>query len=156
MENAALIQAFYTAFAAGNAEAMVACYHPDIVFSDPAFGELKGKDACNMWRMLISRSKGNIKISFSDVQATATTGSAKWVAEYNFGQTGRKVINRINADFVFSEGRIIRHNDNFNLHQWAGQALGWKGKLLGGTSFMQKKIRANCRSLLQKFAEANP
>jgi len=43
--HAALVQRFYAAFDARDAEAMAACYHPDVVFSDPVFGELRGERA---------------------------------------------------------------------------------------------------------------
>jgi len=36
--NAALIQRFYEAFQRSDAEAMAACYAPDVQFSDPVFG----------------------------------------------------------------------------------------------------------------------
>src|SRR5688572_14968330 len=115
MISAEIITDFYNAFARANAEGMVKYYSDDIVFSDPAFGELKGERAKNMWRMLIQRSKGEIKITFNDIQANDKTGSAQWRAEYIFAQTGRKVINNIHASFEFNDGKIIKHTDHFNL-----------------------------------------
>ncbi|HTF05502.1 MAG TPA: nuclear transport factor 2 family protein [Bacteroidia bacterium] len=151
MSHQQLIQTFYESFARGDAAGMVACYHDHIVFHDPAFGELKGNDAKNMWRMLIERSKGEIKITFSDVRADETTGSANWVAEYKFAQTGRDVINRISATFEFRDGKIIRHTDVFDLWKWSRQALGWKGWLLGWSSLMKKQIRKQTASLLKAY-----
>ncbi|WP_299159185.1 nuclear transport factor 2 family protein [uncultured Tenacibaculum sp.] len=43
-----IIENFYKAFSKIDAEAMVQCYHEDIVFNDPAFGTLKGDKAKNM------------------------------------------------------------------------------------------------------------
>ncbi|HWY37910.1 MAG TPA: nuclear transport factor 2 family protein, partial [Bacteroidia bacterium] len=88
MNNKELIENFYTAFTNADAEAMIACYHNDIQFEDPAFGILYKDDAKNMWRMLIKRSKGQIKISFSNVEADEKNGSANWVAEYFFSDSG--------------------------------------------------------------------
>ncbi|MEO8761258.1 MAG: nuclear transport factor 2 family protein [Bacteroidia bacterium] len=153
MTNAELITQFYTAFANGDAEAMVACYHTDIQFQDPAFGVLKNEDAKNMWRMLISRSKGNIKITFNNVTANEKTGSAKWVAEYFYSATGRNVINIISAEFEFADGKIIKHTDTFDLYKWTKQALGTKGYLLGWTAFMRKKIQEQSGKLLKKYTE---
>ena len=45
----ALITQFYQAFQRLDADAMCACYTDDVVFSDPAFGTLRGKDAADMW-----------------------------------------------------------------------------------------------------------
>jgi len=52
----ALITRFYQAFQRLDADAMAACYTDDVVFSDPAFGELRGRDAGDMWRMLTARA----------------------------------------------------------------------------------------------------
>ena len=153
MNNAQLITNFYEAFAKGDAEAMVACYHNDIQFHDPAFGDLQGEDAKNMWRMLIGRNKGNIHITFSNIVANEKTGSANWRAEYVFSQTNRKVINVIAAKFEFADGKIIKHTDSFDIYKWTKQALGIKGYLLGWTGFMRNQIQQQSGKLLKKYTE---
>lgn len=154
MNNSELIHHFYNSFAERNAEAMISCYDNNIVFTDPAFGTLNGDDAKNMWRMLIHRSKGNLKITYENVQADEKTGSANWIAEYIFAQTGRKVINRIAAKFEFQDGKIIKHTDHFNLWRWTQQAMGWKGLLFGWTPFIQSKIRKQTNQLLKAYTKS--
>ncbi|OOG69953.1 nuclear transport factor 2 family protein [Flavobacterium sp. A45] len=139
--NEQLIFKFYTAFAKADTKTMCECYHANIQFQDPAFGILKDNDVCKMWNMLIDKSKGNIKIEFSDVKADDYSGTAKWIATYNFSKTNRKVVNVIYAQFQFKDNLIIRHTDNFDLWKWSKQALGFKGLLLGWTGFMQKQIQ---------------
>ncbi|ARV08699.1 limonene-1,2-epoxide hydrolase [Winogradskyella sp. PC-19] len=147
-----LIEKFYNAFTNLDAETMADCYHPDVVFEDPAFGTLQGERAKNMWRMLCSSQKGkNFIVTFSEIKTNKNNGSAKWEAIYNFSKTGRKVHNKISAKFEFKDGLIIRHKDNFNLHKWATQAIGFKGKLLGSTGFFRKKLQKQTNSLLDKF-----
>ncbi len=153
MTNQELITHFYTSFASGNAEAMAECYHDDILFNDPAFGTLKCEEVGNMWRMLLERSKGDLKISFSEVKANETSGSAKWEARYTFGQTGRKVINRISAEFKFENGKIIRHTDHFNMWKWSRQALGFKGLLLGWTPLITKAVQKQTNKLLKSYIQ---
>lgn len=131
---------------------MVACYHKNVIFSDPAFGTLTGDEARNMWRMLLERSQGDLKITFSDVMADEKTGSAKWRAEYTFGQTGRKVVNEITARFEFADGKIIKHTDSFDVWKWSRQALGLKGLLLGWSSFFQRKLNQQTNSQLKKYS----
>lgn len=75
--NSALITRFYEAFAQLDAEAMSACYTDDVLFSDPAFGELRGAQVGDMWRMLTSRAK-NFSVVFDQVRADDQTGSAHW------------------------------------------------------------------------------
>ena len=139
--NEETIQRFYTAFQKRDAAGMAACYAPDVQFSDPVFTDLKGAQAGAMWKMLVERGK-DTKIEFRDVRADATTGSAHWEAWYTFSTTGRKVHNIIDATFEFRDDKIVKHTDRFDLHRWAGLALGLPGKLLGWTPLLQNKIRA--------------
>jgi len=151
--NEKTITKFYTAFANANAGQMCKCYHPNVKFRDPVFGLLKGKEVCQMWKMLIENSKGNLKIEFSEVKAEEYRGSALWIATYNFSKTGRKVVNSIHARFQFQDGLIINHNDDFDIWQWARQALGITGLLLGWTGFMHKKIQEEANKSLKKYGE---
>lgn len=139
--NEETVRRFYTAFQKRDAAAMVACYAPDVQFSDPVFTDLRGPAAGAMWTMLCERGK-DLKIEFRDVRADATAGSAHWEAWYTFSATGRKVHNIIDASFEFRDGKIVKHTDRFDLHRWAGLALGMPGKLLGWTPMLQNKIRA--------------
>ncbi|MEM5316976.1 nuclear transport factor 2 family protein [Paraburkholderia sp. JHI869] len=148
--NAELIFRFYEAFQRQDIDAMLACYADDLVFCDPAFGELRGEAARDMWRMLVERAL-DFSLTFGDVGANGQTGSAKWVARYKFGPTGRTVVNRIEARFEFRDGLIARHRDSFDLWRWASQALGLKGTVLGWTPFVQRAIRAQARKSLEGF-----
>ena len=151
--NQQLIQQFYEAFEAGDADKMISCYHPDIEFEDPAFGRLKGKEVGSMWRMLLERGKGNIHIACSDIQAGEISGSAHWEAKYPFSKTGRQVHNKIDATFTFKDGKIIRHTDVFDLWKWSSMAMGMPGKLLGWTPFFKNKIRQTSKGLLKKYMD---
>lgn len=149
-EHHALITRFYEAFQRLDAEAMSACYTDDVLFSDPVFGELRGQNATDMWRMLTSRAK-DFTLTFDQVQADAQSGSAHWVATYEFGQTGAIVINDIQARFVFRDGKICEHHDHFDLWRWSRQALGAKGLLLGWTPLVKNAIRAQAHKGLKAF-----
>lgn len=148
--NAELIQRFYTAFAARDHQTMADCYRPDAHFSDPAFPHLEGSKISAMWRMLCLRGK-DLELTFSDIAADDSTGSAKWEAVYTFGQTGRKVHNRISARFELIEGKISRHVDTFDFYRWTRMALGPAGALLGWTGFLQNKVRSRAAGQLEKF-----
>lgn len=147
-----LITEFYTAFSNLDAEAMAECYHDDIVFKDPAFGILEGNQAKNMWRMLCESQKGkNFVVIFYDIEANQINGKAKWEAKYTFSKTGRVVHNKISAQFEFKDGLIIKHTDTFNLHKWATQALGFKGRVIGRTRYFKNKLQSQTKKLLYKF-----
>ncbi|UCZ87328.1 nuclear transport factor 2 family protein [Pseudomonas sp. L5B5] len=146
----ALISEFYQAFQRLDAEAMSACYTEDVVFSDPAFGELRGREAGDMWRMLVSRAK-DFSLTFDQVRADERSGSARWVATYLFSQTGNTVVNDIQARFVFRDGKICEHHDHFSMWRWARQALGAKGLLLGWTPLVKNAVRTQARKGLKAF-----
>ncbi|EKG42738.1 nuclear transport factor 2 family protein [Pseudomonas syringae] len=150
--NSALITRFYEAFAQLDAEAMSACYTDDVLFSDPAFGELRGAQVGDMWRMLTSRAK-DFSVVFDQVRADDQTGSAHWVATYLFSQTGRTVVNDIQARFVFRDGKICEHRDHFDMWRWSRQALGLKGLLLGWTPLVRNAVRAQALKGLKTFSE---
>ena len=149
-DHQALITRFYQAFQQLDAQAMAACYTDDVLFSDPVFGELRGQDAADMWRMLTSRAK-DFSLTFDQVQAQGQRGSAHWVATYVFGQTGATVVNDIRAQFVFRDGKICEHHDHFDLWRWSRQALGTKGLLLGWTPLVKNAIRAQAQKGLKAF-----
>ena len=138
--NAQLITDFYAAFGRRDAEGMVACYAPDVVFSDPVFPNLRGDEARAMWRMLCERGQ-DLRVEASGIEADDRAGKAHWDAWYTFSATGQKVHNIIDARFEFANGKIARHTDTFDLRRWAGMALGMKGKLLGWLPPVQNAIR---------------
>ncbi len=155
MHNTELINHFYTCFKKGDAEGMISCYDSAIVFTDPVFGELRGEDAKNMWRMLLSISKSQLKISFDQIEADNKSGYANWTADYIFTKTGRRVINKIAAHFEFQNGKIIRHTDQFNIWKWSQQTLGITGKLFGWTPFLKAGIRKMAKRQLEKYKREN-
>ncbi|MGY4490496.1 nuclear transport factor 2 family protein [Pseudomonas sp. TE3610] len=150
--NAALITRFYLAFQRLDAEAMAASYTDDVVFSDPAFGTLRGKDAGDMWRMLAARAK-DFSLTFDHVHASDNTGAAHWVATYLFSQTGRTVVNDIHARFVFRDGKICEHHDHFDFWRWSRQALGTPGLLLGWSPMLKGKVRQQALKGLRAFQQ---
>ena len=150
--HAELIARFYQSFARRDAEGMAACYHPDVEFSDPAFPALRGRNAGDMWRMLVERGK-DLVVESSEIQADDASGSARWVATYTFSKTGRKVVNRIRANFTFKDGLIVRHRDEFDFRAWSKQALGLVGLLFGGTSWLQKKVQGEAAQQLARWQE---
>ncbi|MGH7584970.1 MAG: nuclear transport factor 2 family protein [Gemmatimonadales bacterium] len=149
-----VIRTFYAAFQRRDHRAMAGCYAPDPRFTDPVFRTLEGLRVAAMWRMLCERAT-DLRVEVSNVQVDGHTGSADWEARYTFTPTGRKVRNRIHASFEFAGGRISRHQDEFDLHAWARQALGPKGLLLGWTPLVQKAIRAQARKSLDKFIQSS-
>ena len=130
---------------------MVQHYDQNIEFRDPAFGVLTGSDACNMWRMLIERGGENLNIEYSNIRNSEDKVLAHWEAKYPFSKTGRKVHNRIEAEFEFLNDKIIKHRDSFDLWRWSAMALGIPGTLLGWSPMLQSRIRKQCLYFLSDY-----
>ena len=148
--NAELIATFYAAFARGDGAAMAACYAPDARFSDPVFQDLEGREPGAMWRMLTARA-GDLEITLLEHDADDTAGTAHWLADYTFTQTGRKVHNDVRAEMRFAGGLIAEHRDRFSFYGWARQAFGPLGIALGWTPLLQGKVRRQARAGLDEF-----
>jgi ketosteroid isomerase-like protein len=148
--NAQLITRFYESFARRDAEAMAACYHRDIEFSDPVFPALKGAEASDMWRMLAGRAT-DLAIRFDVKNADDARGAAHWDADYTFTRTGRKVNNSIDAAFEFQDGLIRRHRDTFDLWRWSRMALGAPGVLLGWSPVIRNKVQKQAADGLEAY-----
>ena len=119
---------------------MQECYADNATFSDPVFPNLNARQVRSMWEMFCVKSK-DLKIEYRNISADENSGSAEWIATYPFSASGNKVVNHITADFLFENGKIVRHRDHFNFHKWAGQALGLSGKLLGWMPFVRNKAQ---------------
>jgi ketosteroid isomerase-like protein len=153
-ENRALVEEFYSAFQKKDYAAMNNCYHADVHFRDPVFMDLHGDEARAMWHMLCERGK-DLRLEFTNVRAGESAVSAHWEAWYTFS-TGRKVHNIINATFEFKDGKIIRHEDVFDLWRWTRQALGPVGVLLGWSPILKSKVRQTAQKGLNAFILNHP
>ncbi len=149
-----LIESFYKAFQNRDYSGMIACYHPDVHFSDPVFTSLQGNRAKAMWHMLCERGT-DLQVTFSDVVANGRSAQAHWEATYTFSGD-RQVHNIIDATFQFQDNLIIRHQDHFDLWRWTRMALGPTGTFLGWTPMVQKKVRETAVAGLDKFIANHP
>ncbi|HUP30021.1 MAG TPA: nuclear transport factor 2 family protein [Usitatibacter sp.] len=146
----ALIREFYGAFARRDAEGMARCYHPEIFFSDTVFPRLRGAEAGDMWRLLLSRAP-DLQVALDEASGDDEGGRARWTARYTFSRTGRPVVNHIAAMFAFRDGLIVRHYDNFSFWRWAAQALGPAGQVLGWFAPLKWKVRRDAAKSLERF-----
>ncbi|PST84851.1 ketosteroid isomerase [Pedobacter yulinensis] len=145
-----LIHNFYTAFQRGDYRTMQRCYADEAVFNDAVFTNLQAAEVRAMWQMLLE-SSSDLQMRFSGIEASENEGSATWIANYTFSKTGRKVENRIQAHFKFSNGKISEHTDHFSFSRWARQSLGPIGWILGKTSFLRNKVRREARRKLDAY-----
>jgi ketosteroid isomerase-like protein len=148
-DNANLIRQLYGALNRHDGEAMAEMYDPEGRFHDPAFGELTGAEAGDMWRMLTERAD-DLTVELAEHSADGEVGSARWIARYTFTRTGRPVVNDVRARFRFRDGRIAEHDDSFSLFGWARQALGPAGMVLGLPP-MSLLVRRRARADLETF-----
>lgn len=152
MTSAAVATRFYQAFQQRVPEDMIGCYAPGVVFSDPVFPSLVGKDACDMWRMLCKNGK-DLRVEFVVLPQTGDPNvvQVRWDAYYTFSKTKRPVHNAVVATMTIQNGVIVRHQDSFSFWRWAKQALGPVGLLLGWFPPLRETVRRNAQESLVAF-----
>jgi hypothetical protein len=149
----ATIERFYTAFAALDAASMQACYAPEARFEDEAFQLRGAAQIGGMWAMLCEgasspQGRAHWKLDFEVLDEHR----AHWQAHYVFTATGRRVHNRIDAEFALdAQGLILSHRDRFDFPGWARQALGLPGALLGWSPWLKNKVRAQAARQLERY-----
>jgi ketosteroid isomerase-like protein len=153
--NEQLIEAFYQAFQRKDAAGMAACYDSSIHFSDPVFTSLRGLEVDAMWAMLCEQGT-DLEVVFSNVAADDQSGGAHWEATYTLGSTGRRIHNKIDAQFEFQDGRIIRHIDDFDLWKWSRMGLGITGAFGGWSGPVKMKIRETANRSLVRYIDDHP
>lgn len=150
----ATIERLYSAFADLDGATMESCYATDAQFADEVF-ELDGRRAVGgMWRMLCAATRARGAGNWTLEVGAVTERTAHWEAHYVFSATGRRVHNRIDAEFEFDPaGLIRRHRDRFDFWAWSRQALGMPGLLLGWTPLLRNKVRAQAAANLKRFLD---
>ena len=160
-KNEETIERLYQAFSKLDADTMAACYAPDARFDDEAFSLRGAPEIGGMWKMLCeaTRAKGLDvwKLSWRDVKADASGGSAHWDAHYRFSTTGRIVDNAIDSSFTFTPaGLIAGQRDRFDFWSWSRQALGAPGLLLGWSPMLKRKVRTGAAKNLAAYLARKP
>lgn len=152
-QNRKTLEAFYSALARRDGEAMTKLYHPGATFEDPIFGTLDRAHAVAMWAMLTRASK-DLELTFQVIEVGATTATVEWKAHYTYhpvGEMANAVENRVRASFEMKDGLIHRHRDDFDFPKWLEQAFRPVGSVLGGTSWFQGFVRSQAQKKLATF-----
>jgi ketosteroid isomerase-like protein len=153
--NEQLLEDFYASFNRHDGDAMAAAYSPDAHFSDPVFVDLTGGEAGDMWRMLTGRA-ADLTVELVSSRADEKSGEARWIARYQFAQTGRPVVNDVTSAFRFTDGHIAEQRDDFGFWGWSRQALGLPGLLLGWTPMLRRSVQSRARAGLRAFQQGRP
>ncbi|NJO40981.1 MAG: nuclear transport factor 2 family protein [Cyanobacteria bacterium RU_5_0] len=149
--NAKLIQRFYTSFKDRDYKGMIQCYHPSVDFSDALF-DLRGDAVAAMWYMLCKNAT-DLDVTLIDFAANDEMGIAHWEATYNFSETGRTVHNVVEARFEFKDGKIIKHQDNWDFWKWSNMALGLMGRFFGWAPVIKNTVKQKAGKKLAVFME---
>jgi SnoaL-like domain len=119
--NTVLLEKFYKSVQDHDHLATAECYHPNATFKDIAFDLREKKMIQAMWHMI---GATDLQISYKVEGANEHDGTARWVADYTFTDSGRKVHNDLRSKFVFKDGLILRQVDDCDPWKWGMQALG--------------------------------
>ena len=143
---------FYEAFMVRDFYTMGLLYANHATFQDPVFPRLTAQGARLMWQMLLSEAE-DLEVTVNILEDTPDRASVDWTARYTFTPTKRVVVNKVHSDMVIAAGKIVQQVDDFSFWRWSGQALGWKGWLLGWTPLVRDKVRRQAARSLKEFAQ---
>jgi SnoaL-like domain len=114
--------------------------------------DLRGDAVAAMWYMLCKNAT-DLDVTLIDFAANDEMGIAHWEATYNFSETGRRVHNTVEARFEFKDGKIIKHQDNWDFWKWSNMALGLVGRFLGWTPMIKNTAKQKAGEKLAVFME---
>jgi ketosteroid isomerase-like protein len=145
-------QRFYDAFMVRDHYTMGLLYANHATFRDPVFPRLTAQGARLMWQMLLSEAE-DLEINADILEDGPERARVNWTARYTFTPTKRVVVNRVRTVMTIAAGKIVQQVDEFNFWRWSGQALGWKGWLLGATPLVRDKVQKQAAKSLTEFAQ---
>jgi uncharacterized protein len=143
---------FYEAFMVRDHYTMGLLYANHATFRDPVFPRLTAQGTRLMWQMLLSEAE-DLAIDVNIIEDTPDRARVDWVARYTFTPTKRPVVNRVHTEMAIAAGKIVQQVDDFSFWRWAGQALGWRGWLLGYTPLVRDKVQRQAAKSLTEFAQ---
>jgi hypothetical protein len=143
---------FYEAFMVRDFYTMGLLYANHATFRDPVFPRLTAQGARLMWQMLLTEAE-DLEISADIREDTADRARVDWTARYTFTPTKRLVVNKVHTEMVIAAGKIVQQVDDFSFWRWSGQALGWKGWLLGATPLVRDPVQRKAAKSLKEFAQ---
>ena len=145
-------QRFYDAFMVRDHYTMGLLYANHATFRDPVFPRLTAQGARLMWQMLLSEAE-DLEVNADILEDGPARARVNWTARYTFTPTKRVVVNRVRTEMTIAAGKIVQQVDEFNFWRWSGQALGWKGWLLGATPVVRDKVQRQAAKSLTEFAQ---
>ncbi len=158
IEAQALVQRYFTAFAALDAAAMNDCLHPEISYTDPLFPNLRRQQVAAMWRMrlaVMALHRKDMSLSWTVVFCEERKAQVFWEANSRHAG-GRRIRHKALATLAFWDGRIVRHVDGYNFWHWSRQALGITGALLGWHKGYRLAVQAAALRQLTSFMHSGP
>jgi ketosteroid isomerase-like protein len=114
---------FYGAFVKRDYATMEQLYSPNVNFRDAIFAYPNRDGAMGMWRKILGDpskpTENQFRYEFKRMEGDVAVGV--WVADYKV--FGRPVHNVIESRMTVRDGKIVDHQDSFDLAKWSRQAL---------------------------------
>ena len=151
--NVELIENFTRPSLAATMPACSRCYDPAVDFADPVFTvQANVHTPCGTCSSAEARPSRSPSTRFKPTtQVEARTGKRSII----FRRPKRPVLNIIDAEFKFRNGKIYWHRDHFDFWKWSRQALGTSGMLLGWSPILHNRVRKTASANLDKFIVAH-
>jgi hypothetical protein len=146
-----LTQTFFEHLSARNLSGMLDCYHPNVQYSS-SFLTLQGDSVANMWHSLWQYLP-DLVVHYED--SDVRPAFIYWSASYTYPPTARRVSHSLTTHLSFVDGLIAEQSDRFNFHEWAANAYGTMGKLVGDWPIFQQRVQHQVRKRVSQRLENN-
>ena len=150
-------ESYFKSFAAHDSTAMNLLYEDatEGVFQDPVFGALRTNETRAMWEMLLQSPK-NFSVKYGIQSVVGNVVTVRWIARYDYSQTGQRVKNVATTALKIENGKIVRQVDSFDICRWFSMAMpvDKAAMLCLNPDLFRGGIRAALNAYMSKHGEA--
>lgn len=115
---AAITRRLQRALRSGDLDSIARCYDANAEYSDPVLGGLGAGSARRAWSLILPLLRDPCW-HFSVVDVGLCSSRSRSRLEFLFAPTARPVVLDISTVLCIRDGRIVRHDDEFSLSDWA-------------------------------------
>ncbi len=143
------VNTFFRAYAKADPVLIGQCLHQQISFSDPLFPDLRGARALLRWHWLLRQTQD---LSVQHQVIFADDRKAQLKVNVSYSWHGRQVNLPVLTTLTIWDDLIVRHVDEYSYYEYAKQAQGLAGRVLGALPMAQSAVQRRALQAVDELA----